>query len=488
MAWVEEFGTLSLERLEAEIGELAAHIQAATCRWLLMVAELDRREGWAGWGCRSCAEWLSLRCGLALGPGREHVRVAHRLTELPLVRAEFGAGRLSYSKVRAITRVATPDSEDELVELALHATAAQLERIVRAYRTAASGDLESANRASEERSLSWMWDDDGSLIVRGRLPAEEGALFLNALQCARREIAEETRSVPAETPVEAEDLRAETPISPGKGGDVPAETPISPGKGRGVPAETPVEAQVDPGQANADALALMAERSLTTTAAPRLGAERREVVLHVDAGALAGANDHPAGEHGSPPPRCELQQGPALPAQTARRLACDASLVVIAERHGQPLDVGRRTRTISPALGRALRSRDQGCRFPGCDRHRHVDAHHIHHWAQGGETNLSNLVLLCSHHHRLLHEGGYQVERRSDGRLIFTRPDGRKIAVTPPRTRGGHHAIRRQHHHQGLKLAAETPAALSAGSHFDLGMAVEAVLQTDDHPATARAG
>ncbi len=147
-------------------------------------------------GLRSCAEWLSLRCGLALGPGREHVRVARRLTELPLVRAEFGRGRLSYSKVRAIARVALPDSEAELVGLALHATAAQLERIVRAYRTAACGDLESAKRAFEERSLSWMWDDDGSLVVRGRLPAEEGALFLNALQCARREIADETGAFP----------------------------------------------------------------------------------------------------------------------------------------------------------------------------------------------------------------------------------------------------------------------------------------------------
>lgn len=224
--------SLSLERLEAEIGELAAHIQAATCRWLLMVAELERREGWTAWGCRSCAEWLSLRCGLALGPGREHVRVARRLAELPLVCEEFGLGRLSYSKVRAITRVASPESEEELVGFALHATASQLERIVRAYRTAASADVEGANRAFEERSLSWVWEDHGSLVVRGRLPAEEGALFLNALQCARRELAEEHQGVdvPAGTSTKSRDaacVRAGTPTAAREAGGACAETPVS---------------------------------------------------------------------------------------------------------------------------------------------------------------------------------------------------------------------------------------------------------------------
>lgn len=237
----------------------------------------------------------------------------------------------------------------------------------------------------------------------------------------------------------------------------------------------------------------MADRLLTTNPAPRSGAERYEVVLHVDAPVLAGATDDlaaddvatddPADELGSPRPRCELEQGPSLPAETARRLACDASLVVIAERDSQPLNVGRRTRTISPALGRALRSRDQGCRFPGCPRHRHVDAHHIHHWARGGHTNLSNLVLLCRHHHRLLHEGGYAVRARAGGRLEFTRPDGRTITASPPRTRGDQRCIRDHHRRVGLELGAESAAALSADSHFDLGMAVEALLQADPQPA-----
>jgi hypothetical protein len=137
--------------LEREISELAAHIHAATCRWLLMVAELDRRRVWAEWGCRSCAEWLSLQCGVAVGSAREQVRVARRLAELPLVLEEFRQGRLSYSKVRAISHVATDKTEPEPLELALHATAAQLERIVRAYRGVTCAELGTANAAHAER-------------------------------------------------------------------------------------------------------------------------------------------------------------------------------------------------------------------------------------------------------------------------------------------------------------------------------------------------
>ena len=141
--------SLSLERLEEEIGELAAHINAASCQWLLLVAEYDRREGWKPWGCKSCAEWLSLRCGVALGAGREQVRVARRLAELPLVSAAFARGELSYSKVRAISRVASEQTEADLLELAIHATAAQLEQIVRGYRRAAS--TEQPNQTHAER-------------------------------------------------------------------------------------------------------------------------------------------------------------------------------------------------------------------------------------------------------------------------------------------------------------------------------------------------
>jgi Domain of unknown function (DUF222)/HNH endonuclease len=144
------------------------------------------------------------------------------------------------------------------------------------------------------------------------------------------------------------------------------------------------------------------------------------VVVHVDETALADA------EGG-----CELAEGPALAAETARRLACDASVVELKERGGEPLSVGRKTRSIPPALRRALRRRDRGCRFPGCENHRFVDAHHIEHWARGGETSMDNLVLLCRRHHRLVHEGGYLVERLAAGKLRFRYPWGEPLPDAP---------------------------------------------------------
>lgn len=433
---VREIQALPTERLEREIGELAAHIHAATCRWLLLVAELDRREGWAEWGCRSCADWLSLRCGVALGAAREQVRVARRLGQLSLVREAFAVGRLSYSKVRAISRVTSEGCEAELLDLALHATAAQLERIVRSYRGAAAADVDTANGAHERRHLSWSWDDDGSLVISGRLAAEDGALLLHALEAARDQL---RRSDPAHVSAETSESEEETDRD-------------------------------EPGRSNADALVAVADASLAVRAATRSGGDRYQVVIHTEVAALG--EDSPTGHS-------ELQNGPALCADTARRLACDASLVSIVERNGRPLSVGRKTRTIPPALRRALGSRDGGCRFPGCNQRRWVDAHHIHHWAHGGETELSNLVLLCRHHHRLLHEGGYRLERMRDGALSFRRPDGRRIEPGARRIRGDRHEIPRRHLREGLRIRPDTPVALSGGGRFSLDLAVEGLLARD---------
>ena len=140
------------------------------------------------------------------------------------------------------------------------------------------------------------------------------------------------------------------------------------------------------------------------------------------------------------------------------------------ERDGVPLKLGRRTRTISPALRRALAARDRHCRFPGCTARRFIDAHHIEHWAQGGPTNLDNLIHLCSHHHRLLHEGGYRITRRPGGRLLFSRRDGRRIARCPggPARRPG-----------ALEPTARPDAcvSLSEGYPLMLGWAVEALIE-----------
>ncbi|CAN5434303.1 hypothetical protein BH20ACT15_BH20ACT15_00970 [soil metagenome] len=160
----------------------------------------------------------------------------------------------------------------------------------------------------------------------------------------------------------------------------------------------------------------MSESLLARGVETRSAADRAQVVVHVDAGALAGPTESPA--------RCELEDGAPVAPETARRLSCDAGRVEILEGADGPLDVGRRTRTVPAAMRRALSSRDGGCRFPGCENRRWTDAHHIVHWAQGGETSAENLVQLCRRHHRLVHEGGFGVDRGLRGELRFWRPDG----------------------------------------------------------------
>jgi len=180
-------GDISIEEVEDEICSLTGRIAAGTCRYLELVAEFDRRDGWARWhGVRSCAEWLAWRCALVPRVAREHVRVARRLDEVPAIHAEFSAGRLTYSKVRALTRIATRESETDLLELARHATAAQLERMIRAARRVSA---EEASEAHERAHCLWSWEPDGSLLVTARLPAEEGAALLAALDASREELA-----------------------------------------------------------------------------------------------------------------------------------------------------------------------------------------------------------------------------------------------------------------------------------------------------------
>jgi hypothetical protein len=167
----------------------------------------------------------------------------------------------------------------------------------------------------------------------------------------------------------------------------------------------------------------MAETALARGPTPLSGPQRHQLTVDVDLGCLV--HDDQGAVH--------VRDGPALAPETARRLGCDAALIPIQSSGGEILSVGRRTRSIPPHIRRALDSRDKGCRFPGCENRRWVDAHHIHHWAKGGETRLDNLVVLCRHHHRLVHEGGFSVRRTAIGELEFRRPDGRLIAPSPRR-------------------------------------------------------
>jgi hypothetical protein len=170
---------MPLERLEAQICELAGHLAAATCRFLTLVGDFDARNGWQSWDLPSCSAWLAWKCQLAPGTAREHVRVARALRDLPVIHGEFAAGRLSYCKVRALTRIATPATDADLAELAGPMTGGQLERFVRAHRRAAAAD-DTAARAA--RRVTWRLDDDGSLAMTVRLPPAEGAVLLQALR------------------------------------------------------------------------------------------------------------------------------------------------------------------------------------------------------------------------------------------------------------------------------------------------------------------
>ncbi len=353
---------LSVDELEAELATLASHIYAGTCRWLELLAELDRRARWPDWGCRSCAEWLAWRCALTPRAAREHVRVARRLPELPLIHAAFARGELSYAKVRALTRVATAEDEEELLPLARACTAAQLERVVRGLRRVST---EEAREQQDAAHLDVFWQADGSLAIHGELAPEDGALLLRALEAMRDQL------------------------------------------WRGSAEPRPARQA-----SNAEALVAVAEAALAGPEASRPGGERYQVVVHVDEDVLCRD-----GEGG-----CELDDGSALAPETARRLACDASVT----RNG------RKSRTIPPALRRALQARDRGCRFPGCENRRFLDAHHLHHWARGGPTTLGNLVLLCRRHHRLVHEGGYSVDL--DGN--FNYPWGQPFPAVPSLPRG----------------------------------------------------
>jgi len=217
------------------------------------------------------------------------------------------------------------------------------------------------------------------------------------------------------------------------------------------------------GERRADALVLMADTLLANKPNAR-GGDRFQVVVHVDAATLQDGDDE-----------SELADGAPIAGETARRLACDAAIVPLLERAGRPLGVGRKTRSVPPALRRALASRDRGCRFPGCTSQRTVDAHHIEHWANGGATNLENLVQLCRHHHRLLHEGGYTVTK-AGSTFVFRRPDGRRIRAFPRKPRGCSSALPESNLRAGHSIDPAATVTLWAGERFDLGYNVDALL------------
>jgi hypothetical protein len=431
-----------MHRLGDEIAELCAHLEATTARLLDMIRRFDAGGGWAI-GFRSCAHWLSYRVGLDRGAAREKVRVARALGGLPLLSQALARGEISYSKVRALTRVATPETESRLLSVGQAGTAAHVEKIVRGWRwidrQAEAADTE---KRHARRGLEVYTDEDGMTVIRGRLEPEPGAVLLRALEAGRETLYQKTRG-PATDP-----------------GDPLAEPPTL-------------------AQTQADALALLAETALHQGLDPGASAERYQVVVHVDAPVLADPEQ---------PGQSVLEDGARVSAETSQRLACDAGRVVLRhDSEGRITEVGARTRTIPPALRRALQARDRGCRFPSCGV-RVVQGHHIHHWAAGGPTTLGNLALLCRRHHRAVHEGGYRVERDADGTLHFHRPNGRELPAipSPPALPADPvAALRAENERRGLRLHPWT-APTWTGERLDLGWALDVLHPLSNPPMPPR--
>jgi hypothetical protein len=349
-----------------------------------------------------------------------------------------------------MTRVATPANESVLAHIGRYGTAGHVEKLVRKYRWTQRRDAgKLAQQQHAERRVEYFFDENGELILNARLPPEIGAVVRKAL----------------ETAVEA--LRE--PAEPPNPGPVPAGAGLTP---------TPPSA----GAKRADALRHIAETYLARRGEDTgagSSADRYQVVVHVDHAVLSDV----ALPSGDEPHRCELDDGPALALDTARRLACDATVVrLVEDADGEPLDIGRKARSIPAAISRALRARDGGCRYPGCDRTRFCEGHHVKHWADGGETKLSNLVTLCGFHHALVHEGGYGLAATDDGVFVFTRPDGRRVEEngarsfrgnnSPPQETPRLHMLNRE---AGLTITKETSRCQWLGERMDYSTAIEAM-------------
>lgn len=377
-----------------DIVSLATHIHAATQRLLEMIRQFDHERGWETEGRSSCADWLGHKTGMAMSTAHEHVRVARRLGELPAIDDAFGKGKLSYCKVRAVTRVADAHNEDKLVEVAVTKTGQELEQVCRGIRDAnvATGQRQ-AERNVRQRSMG-----DGTVVVSMRLRADEAELVMKAIAEARREIASDSS---------AEESAADAAVHV-------AESFLA-------------------GAPSSDAAA-------KSTRSNRR-ADRTQLLVHLQ--------EDSARLHDS---------GHWLSREAFERLSCDCAVTPAKTgADGKVLDVGRSRRTVPPAIGRALLVQDEGCTFPGCSNRRFVDAHHIEHWSRGGETSLQNLCLLCHHHHTLVHEGDFTVERTEEG-LRFVAPDGQPVPNHPTPTGVTH---------DPLTLLALLNLDIAAPTHID---------------------
>jgi hypothetical protein len=453
-------------QLGEQITLLAGQINAANYQMLKLIARFDDRKAWSEGGTvRSCAHWLNWKCGIVLGAAREKVRVAHCLETLPLIDASFATGEISYSKVRAMTRVATPENEDFLLTIAQYGTASHVEKVVGKYKNVQRADEDAAeDDQAQARELLYYQDEDGSWVIHARLPAEAGSFVVKAIEAV---------AAPLQLEIQKQKLE-----------NVSAETS----------SDTPTDALTDSAvhntyaQTRADALVSVVQHFLATCDQSAgfqglKGSEHCQVMLHVDINTL---RQHSCEGHQGAA-RCDLDDKHWISPKTAKRLACDATLVTVLEdERGKVLNIGRRSRTVPAAIKRALSLRDTTCRFPGCCQSRNLDAHHIEHWVDGGETCMDNLIHLCRHHHSLLHRGSFSihVERAaaaSEPQIVFSTPDGMRVETSffPQFPALGAKTSADALLDTASSVTATTAVTRWRGETCDYGMAIEALLKRD---------
>ncbi len=379
-----DFEGLSNRQVADAITTWAGRVAAGEARLLELIAEFDRREAWAGVGILSCAHWLSWQLGMGMKAAHERVRVARALTDLPITRAAFQAGSLSWSQVRAITRVAVPADEQTYVGLAAHATGAQLERLVRGVRRAQKirEDESDPERAAHKRRARVSYDSDGDLVLTVRFPAEEGAVLLAAIEAARAEL-------------DRAGLGA---------GDGPGESSAE---------------DFRPQASVADAVLHLARATLDSDPPATARRSRSRLVAQVDP--ISGWARLHDGELLPPAVVAAVLRGREIPSP------CQGSAGDLTRE-----DLNRNARQPSLALRELLGVVDgERCRFPGCTRHRRLHAHHVVYWSQSGRTDLANLVLLCGRHHTLVHSQGFQLDLRRDRTLHVATASGMLVSHHP---------------------------------------------------------
>jgi hypothetical protein len=364
---------MELERYSADdLDGLIAHFSSLAGAALAVVGEAlmeaDRRQSFTADGSRDLTHWAAVRMSARHATAAQLVRVARRLRDLPRLRAQFAAGNLSLDQVDAISKMATPTTEEGLIEECLGLSTAALDR---AARRANPPTVEDERTVWDRRHLGLQWNlDESELRFDGSLPGAEGKLFETAVR----------------------DRADRMPVNPETGMFDPYPSRLADG---------------------------LVELSATT------GDENHEVHAQVTVFADLEALTDDTSTIGV----AELMAGPAIANETARRFSCDAIVECSVSDHKGVLGVGRRSRMIPGWLRRQLWFRDGGCRFPGCTHGGWVHGHHKIHWAEGGPTDLGNLILLCGYHHRFLHEHGWSITDDAGGNPVFVKPNGN---VYPP--------------------------------------------------------